>query len=114
MRPTSVSVVSGGSSSPIVLDYWPNPFAVGLAVVVSGSVGYTVKHTYDDPANYASGTYTLSATWFPYSGAGSLSGGTANSEGAYTTPRRACMLFVSSGGGTTAATLTAIQSVNAG
>lgn len=111
MRPTTVTVTASGTSAVVVLDYLPTPFNVGLAVVVSGSPTYTVQHSYDDPFAYGS-NYSTSATWFPYSGA-TLSGATANGEGSYTTPRRACRL-VTSGAANTAATLTVVQGGNAG
>lgn len=110
MRPTTVTVTNSGISSVVVLDYLPDPFNVGLAVVVTGSPTYTVQHSYDDPFAFGA-NYSTSATWFPYSGA-NLSGATGNNEGSYSTPRRACRLNVS--GSSTTATLTVIQGGNAG
>lgn len=109
MRPTTVTVTNTGISSVVVLDYLPTPLNVGLAVVVTGNIAYTVQHSYDDPFAFGA-NYSASATWFPYSG-GTLSGATTNAEGFYTTPRRACRLNVTSGSGTTA-TMTVIQGGN--
>ena len=38
-----------GSSSPAVMNTNISPFNVGFGVVVTGTVTYTVEHTFDDP-----------------------------------------------------------------
>jgi hypothetical protein len=48
MRPMIATKTGTGESSPLVLDHYRAPFNVGFAVVVSGTVTYTVQHTFDD------------------------------------------------------------------
>ena len=48
MRPQVISKTGTGTSAWIPMDYKQNPFNVGIGVVVSGTVTYTVQHTFDD------------------------------------------------------------------
>jgi hypothetical protein len=48
-----------------------SPFNVGFGVIVSGTVDYTVQHTFDDPA-------IGFTTWFPHS---SVAAQAANADG---------------------------------
>jgi len=61
MRPVIVTTSGVSASSPVVLDYFQNPFTVGIQCVVSGGATYTVQATEDDP--FQSGGLG-SATWF--------------------------------------------------
>lgn len=97
MQTQITSKTGTGSSTPLVINTNTTPVNVGFAVVVSGTVNYTVQHTYDNP----SGTLT---TWFDNS---TVASQTANKDGAYTTPITAIRVTVNSGTGT--ATLSAVQ-----
>lgn len=102
MRPIVKSlsnVANGTGSAPIVTDFYANPFNVGMAVVVSGTVNYTVQHTFDDVLNAA-----VTPTWYSHPALVAL---TANADGNYALPVRAIRLLMNSGNGT--ATLTLIQ-----
>ena len=92
MRPQTQSQTGAGSTNGIVTDYYISPFNIGFGVVVSGTVNYTVQHTFD-------GT-----NWFNHPDVASA---TTNQDGNYAFPVAQIRLTVNSGSGT--ATLTAIQ-----
>lgn len=48
MRPTTQTVSTVTSGSWIPLDTWKNPFNVSMAVVVTGTINYTVQYTLDN------------------------------------------------------------------
>lgn len=97
MKVQTVSKTGAGSSSAIVMNTNISPFNVGFAVVVSGTVNYTVQHTFDDPA-------VGFTTWFDHPTVASQ--GTSQ-DGNYAFPVTAIKVLVNSGGGT--ATLNLIQ-----
>jgi hypothetical protein len=102
MKPITVSKTASGSTSTIPLNVNINPFNVGIAVVVSGTVNYTVQYTFD---NVWSSTYdSATATWFDHA---SLVGDTTNETGNFAFPVAGIRLTVNSGSGT--ATMTVIQ-----
>ena len=45
MRPVVLSVTGVGNSVPDPLDHFLTPFNVSLAVVVTGTITYTVQYT---------------------------------------------------------------------
>lgn len=100
MRPTSKTQTGAGSSAWIPLDIKANPFSVGFGVVATGTVTYTVEHTFDDVQNA-----TVTPTAFPHA---SVAGETTNQDGNYAFPVRAVRVTVTAGSGS--ATLTMIQS----
>jgi len=100
MIPVILSQTGTGSSRPFQADYWFTPFNVGFGCVVSGTVTYTVQHTFDDIQNP-----NITPTWFNHPTVASLS---ANQDGNYAFQVAAIRLNVSAGSGT--ATLTIIQS----
>jgi hypothetical protein len=79
-----------------------SPFNVGFGVTVSGTVNYTVQHTFDDV--YSATFNPSTATWFDHPTVASLA---ANADGNYAFPVTAIRLLVNSGGGT--ATLALLQ-----
>ncbi len=85
-RPTSVTVSSATQSAWIPSDYKQTPFNVGLGVVVSGTLTYTVEHTFDDIQD-------PSVTPTAFDNAGLVSQ-TANNDGNYAFPVRAIRLNV--------------------
>jgi hypothetical protein len=99
---TDVALLEGGTNAlggsiPIPIDIYLDPTSIGLAVVVTGTVDYTVQHTFDDP--YQDPSTVL--TWFDHptlTGAASLDGNLAF-------PPRAVRIFTNSGIGTVDFTL---------
>lgn len=104
MRPMTVTKTGTGASSPLVLDHYRSPFNVGFAVVVTGTVTYTVQHTFDDILDSG-----VTPTWFSHE---ELSGQVATADGNYAFPVRAIRVNNTAGAGTT--TLTAIQAGSPG
>lgn len=102
MRPTTISKTGTGSTAPIPMLLFVTPFNVGIGVVVSGTVNYTVQHTFDDV--WATGYTAGSGNWFNHA---SLASQAANADGNYAFPVTAIRLTVNSGSGT--ATMTVIQ-----
>lgn len=97
MKVQIVSKTGTGSSSALVMNTNISPFNVGFGVTVSGTVNYTVQHTFDDPA-------VGFTTWFSHPTVASQS---TNQDGNYAFPVTGIKLLVNSGGGT--ATLELIQ-----
>lgn len=97
MKVQIVSKTGAGSSSALVMNTNISPFNVGFGVLVTGTVNYTVQHTFDDPA-------VEFTTWFPHPTIASQS---ANADGNYAFPVTGIRVTVNSGGGT--ATLKLIQ-----
>jgi hypothetical protein len=97
MKVQSVSKTGVGSSSALVMNTNVSPFNVGFGVVVTGTVNYTVQHTFDDPA-------IGFTTWFSHPTVASLA---ANADGNYAFPVTGVKVLVNSGSGT--ATLNLIQ-----
>ena len=102
MRPITVSKTAAGSTSPIPMLLFVTPFNVGIGVKVSGTVNYTVQHTFDDV--WAKGYSAGSGTWYDHS---TLASSAANADGNYAFPVTAIRLTVNSGSGT--ATMTVVQ-----
>lgn len=74
-----------------------SPFNVGFGVIVSGTVDYTVQHTFDDPA-------TGFSTWFSHP---TIAAQSTNKDGNYAFPVTGIKVLVNSGTGT--ATLKLLQ-----
>ena len=102
MRPITVSKTAAGSTNPIPMLLFVTPFNVGIGVKVTGTVNYTVQHTFDDV--WATGYSAAAGNWYNHS---SLAAQTANADGNYAFPVTAVRLTVNSGSGT--ATMTLIQ-----
>lgn len=100
MRPQVVSKTGAGSTAWIPLDYKQNPFNVGLGVVVTGTVTYTIEHTFDDVYDSS-----VTPTAFPHSTLATQSG---NKDGNYAFPVRAVRI-TNAGGSTGTTTLTILQ-----
>lgn len=98
MKVQIVSKTGTGSSDAIVMNTNATPFNVGFGVVVSGTVNYTVQHTFDDPA-------VGFTTWFSHPTVASQS---TNQDGNYAFPVTGIKVLVNSGSGT--ATLNLVQS----
>lgn len=97
MQAIVISKTGTGSSSLAPLDTYRNPFNIGIGVVVSGTVNYTIQHTFDDIFNPA-----VTPVWFSHPTLNAL---TANADGNYAFPVRAIKILVNSGAGTATATI---------
>lgn len=97
MKVQTVSKTGVGSSSALVMNTNCTPFNVGFGIVVSGTVNYTVQHTFDDPA-------IGFTTWFDHP---TIASKATNQDGNYAFPVTGIKLLVNSGGGT--ATMNLVQ-----
>lgn len=97
MKVQTVSKTGTGSSSALVMNTNQTPFNVGFGVVVSGTVTYSVQHTFDDPAVGFS-------TWFSHP---TIAGKTDNQDGNYAFPVTGVKVLVTAGDGT--ATMNLVQ-----
>jgi hypothetical protein len=109
MRPVRVALNGAngvGATAPIPLDINQSPFAVSVAVAVSGgaSLTYTVEHTYDDV--FAADFSPSTAIWWSQT---SLTTKNTSLEGNYTYPIRAVRLTLVSPTSSGTATMTVIQ-----
>ena len=97
MKQQTVSQTGIGSSGAIVVNTNISPVNIGFGVIATGTVNYTVQHTFDDPAVGFS-------TWFSHP---TVAGEVANADGNYAFPVTGIKVLVNSGAGT--ATLKLIQ-----
>ena len=97
MQVQVTSKTGAGSSSALVMNTNISPFNVGFGVVVTGTVNYTIQHTFDSPA-------VGFTNWFSHP---TITGLAANADGNYAFPVTGIKILVNSGGGT--ATLNLIQ-----
>lgn len=97
MKVQQVSKTGTGSSSAIVVNTNISPCNIGFGVVVTGTVNYTVQHTFDDPA-------VGFTTWFDHPTVASQA---TSQDGNYAFPVTGIKVLVNSGGGT--ATMNLIQ-----
>lgn len=97
MRVQTVSKTGSGSSSPVVINTNVTPVNIGFAVVVSGTVNYSIQFSYDDPA-------VGFTTWFDDV---TITSKTGNEDGSINFPISAIKVLVNSGTGTV--TLNVIQ-----
>ncbi len=97
MKVQIVSKTGVGSSPALVMNTNTTPFNVGFGVVVTGTVNYTVQHTFDDPA-------VGFTTWFSHPTIASLA---VNADGNYAFPVTGVKVLVNSGAGT--ATMNLVQ-----
>lgn len=99
MRPVTVSKTGVGQTAVVPINYMQRSFAVGFAVVVSGTITYTVEHTFDNVLDSS-----VTPTWFSHE---TLVGQTTSQDGNYAFPIRAIRVNNTAGTGTT--TLTVLQ-----
>lgn len=101
-----VGVTGTGISRAIPMDIHQNGFSVSLGVDITGTIDFTVQHTFDDPFAATYNPYASTAKWFDHS---TIAADTADVDGNYAFPCRAIRLKVNSSSGGTAV-LTIIQS----
>ena len=89
-----------GSSNVLATDLYISPFNVGFGVVVTGTVTYTVQHTFDNPQTVAS------PTWFSHP---TIAAKSDNQDGNYAFPVAAVKLLVTASTGAYTANMTMIQ-----
>jgi len=97
MRPQVISQTGTGSTAWIPLDYKQSPFNVGFGVLATGTVTYTLEHTFDDIFDT-----TVTPTVFAHS---TVAGQTANANSNYAFPVRAVRVTVTAGTGEAKLTL---------
>ncbi len=105
MQPQVYSVTGTGTSDPFVVNTNTTPVNIGIAVVVSGTVNYTVQHTYDSPGGaqpYVPST--AFTTWFDDA---TLAAQSTTKQTNILYPVTGLRLVVNSGTGT--ATMTVVQ-----
>ena len=90
---------AANSGAIIPLNFNNVSVGIGFACVVSGTVNYTVNHTYDDIYNSA-----ITPTWWP-DGQSSLVGATTSQEGNFVLPVSAMQIVINSGTGSVTTTI---------
>lgn len=100
-----IATVSGASlsSNILAMDTYISPFNVGFGVVITGTVSYSIQHTFDNPQTVAS------PTWFYHPSTPSGTPATANLDGNYAFPVAAIKILTSSATNTGTVKLTVIQ-----
>lgn len=98
----SIGVNGFGNGKAIPLDYLVAPSNASLSVVVTGTVTYTVQHTFDDV--YASNFVEATATWFD-NDASALVGASSNQDGNYAFPVAATRIQITAGTGSVVYTI---------
>jgi hypothetical protein len=91
----SVTGVANGATIPVSNE--SISFGVGFGVVVSGTITYTVQHTFDDIYNPA-----VTPTWFNHA---FVNAQTSNMDGNYAFPVAAVRVIGTAGTGTATITM---------
>ncbi len=89
MKVQVVSRTGAGSTTPIVINTNCTPVNIGFAVIVTGTVNYSVQFTYDDPELGFS-------TWFDDA---TITSKTGNEDGYINFPVTGLKVLVNSGTG---------------
>lgn len=97
MKVQTVSKTGTGSSPALVMNTNISPFNVGFGVIATGTVTYTVQHTFDDPAVGFS-------VWYSHP---TIAAKTDNQDGNYAFPVTGIKVLVTAGDGT--ATMNLLQ-----
>lgn len=95
MRPISLSTIGTENSAVAPMNINTSPFNVGFGVTVSGTVTYTVQHTFDDV--WSTTFNPATANWFDHPTIASKS---TEQDGNYAFPVSAIRLKGVSGAGT--------------
>lgn len=90
MKVQTVSRTGAGSTSAVVINTNVTPVNIGFAVVVTGTVNYSVQYSYDSP----SAGFT---TWFDDA---TITSKTGNEDGSINFPITGLKVLVNSGAGT--------------
>lgn len=89
MKVQTVSKTGVGSSSALVMNTNISPFNVGFGTVVTGTVTYTIQHTFDDPG-------VGFTTWYSHP---TVVDEDANADGNYAFPVTGVKILVTAGDG---------------
>lgn len=89
MRVQTVSRTGVGSTTAVVINTNVTPVNIGFAVIVTGTVNYSVQYTYDDPVS----GFT---TWFDDV---TITSKTGNEDGSVNFPITGLKVLVNSGTG---------------
>lgn len=92
---TAVAATSVAATNPNI-----SPFNIGFGVVVTGTVTYTVQHTFDDV--YASTFTPATANWFSHP---TVAAATTSQDGNYAFPVRGIRVNLTAGTGSVVATI---------
>lgn len=90
MKVQTVSTTGAGSTDAVVINTNVTPVNIGFAVVVTGTVNYSVQLTYDDPS-------VGFTTWFDDT---TITSKTGNEDGSINFPITGMKVLVNSGSGT--------------
>jgi hypothetical protein len=89
MKVQTVSKTGAGSTNAVVINTNLTPVKIGFAVVVSGTVNYSVQYSYDDPS-------VGFTTWFDDA---TITSKTGNEDGSINFPITGLKVLVNSGTG---------------
>lgn len=103
MRQQIITKTGTGSSLPAVFDWLRNPFNVSIGCVISGTINYTIQHTFD--WDYDAMGIPAGVTWWNHDDA-ALVGAIANQESNFAYPCVASKILVNSGTGSVTVTFT--------
>lgn len=92
MRPVIYTLTGVADGATIPINLGVAPTNIGLGVIITGTITYTVQHTFDDIWDS-----TVVPTWFNHPTLAALS---ANADGNYASPPRAVRLITTAGSGT--------------
>ena len=98
MQSVTLTKTGTGSSAVRALDFFLNPFSVGIGAIVTGTATYTVEYCFEDPTNPDFNPAT--ATWFGVTG---LSAESTTKSAALTVPCRGIRVTIASGAGSVTA-----------
>lgn len=104
MRPVTKTLTGTGSTEVIPFDVYKDSFSVGFGVKVSGTVTYTVQHTFSVPNSKGSVSFN-DAVWFDNS---TIVAQTSDQVGNYIFPITGMRVTISAGTGSI--TVMAVQS----
>ena len=96
MRQQIATKTGVGSSNVLPMDTYISPFNVGFGVKVTGTVTYSIQHTFDNVQTVAS------PTWFTHP---TIAAKSDNQDGNYAFPVAAIKVLVTAGAGTATATV---------
>ncbi len=86
----SGTTITGGT--PILLNFNNTAFAIGFATIVTGTVNYTVYHTYDSLDNAA-----ITPVWLPH-GVSNMVAATTTQESNFVVPISGLQVIINTGG----------------
>lgn len=101
MIKTTISQTGVGVSLPIVFSLYNARFLVGIGCAVTGTVTYTIEHTFDDV--FKIGYNPASGTWFAHDDPVFVNA-TTNQNSNFVAPCRAARINVTAGSGTVSGT----------